>query len=68
MNDERKTQCQRIVAELKRAGSRGRTSLELSRIALRYGSRIHDLRKQGWKINVAQWGRMFKYRLSGQDL
>lgn len=66
---DRKTQMQRIIAALKSARSRGCTSLELARIALRYGSRIYDLRKEGWKITKERMeAGYFTYRLAGHDL
>ena len=69
MESTRKTQAQRIVAELKRAGSRGRTSLELSRISLNYTGRVSDLRHEGWTIKAErQENGWFRYRLGAQDL
>lgn len=42
-------QCQDIVAVLSRGTA---TNQELSRISLKYTSRISDLRKRGWNVQV----------------
>ena len=68
MIDVKKTQCQRILKELKTMRSRGMGSIELSWICLRYGSRIFDLRKQGYKIETRRMSDgNFRYILSGKD-
>lgn len=66
---EHKTQCQRIIAALKSARSRGLTSRDLSQFALSYTRRIFELRKAGWKIlGERQEAGYFRYRLAGHDL
>jgi len=47
------SQCSTILALLKARGNQGVTNFELSKHALKYTSRISDLRKLGWRITVA---------------
>jgi len=44
-------QCAKILALLKARGNQGATNYELARIALKYTSRISDLRKLGWRVS-----------------
>lgn len=44
------TQCRRILALLVERGNQGATNYELARIALKYTSRISDLRDGGYRI------------------
>lgn len=44
-------QCRKILALLKERGNQGATNYELSRIALKYTSRISDLRDVGHRIH-----------------
>lgn len=54
----------RILAELRKARSRGVTNGMLVGIALRYGSRLHELRRKGWKIETVRMSNgWFKYIL-----
>lgn len=69
MPDERNTQNQRIVQALKKAGSRGLTSLDLSHFSLSHTRRVHELRKAGWTIKgERQEAGYFRYRIGAQDL
>jgi hypothetical protein len=43
-------QCRRILKLLKERGNEGATNYELARYALKYTSRISDLRDSGWRI------------------
>lgn len=43
-------QCRRILALLKERGNEGATNYELAKHALKYTSRISDLRDAGWRI------------------
>jgi hypothetical protein len=43
-------QCRRILALLKERGNEGATNYELAKFALKYTSRISDLRDSGWRI------------------
>lgn len=47
---KRLTQQERILLALVEAGPRGCTSAELYAIGFRFGGRIFELRRKGWKI------------------
>lgn len=63
-------QCARIIEFLKERGNEGATSRELSEIALKYTSRISDLRDVGWRIHCtcenATRG-IYRYHLLGRN-
>lgn len=46
------TQTEKILALLKAAGDKGVTNIELNKIAFRYSARLHDLRRDGYKISA----------------
>lgn len=53
-----------ILALLKQRGCIGATNAELAKVALKYTSRISDLRKAGLKIVAhCEAGRTYRYRL-----
>ena len=45
-------QKERILKMLQAAGARGCTSEELNRVAFRYASSLHRLRRDGWQIET----------------
>jgi hypothetical protein len=45
------SQCKKMLELLQARGNQGATNFELSRMALKYTSRISDLRQQGWRIH-----------------
>jgi hypothetical protein len=55
-------QCRKILALLKERGNQGATNAELSRIALKYTSRISDLRDLGHDIRCQKEGDRGLYR------
>jgi len=55
-------QCRTILTLLKQRGNQGATNAELSRIALKYTSRISDLRDAGHDIRCFQEGNGGVYR------
>lgn len=60
-------QRKRILAILKDRRSVGVTNVELSKIALRFGGRLHELRREPfcYRILTANEGKgLFRYRLS----
>lgn len=61
-------QCRTILALLVRRGNRGATNVELSRIALKYTSRISDLRDLGHDIRCQKEGSggVYRYHHFGQ--
>ena len=60
-NDE---QCGKILDLLKSRGNSGATNVELSGCALKYTSRVSDLRAKGHAIHCRRMdGRVFNYRL-----
>jgi len=56
------TQNRRIIAFLKERGNQGATNVELSRFALKYTSRISDLRQEGYDIRCQMEGSNGVYR------
>lgn len=65
------TQTGKILALIKRPG--GAFNFELARVALKYSSRITDLRHEGWQITAERQylkngkaSNTFRYRLAGQ--
>jgi hypothetical protein len=56
------TQCRKILQLLKDRGNQGATNAELSRIALKYTSRISDLRDSGHDIRCQAEGSNGVYR------
>lgn len=62
-------QCERMIALFKRRRSQGVLTWELADIALKYSSRIDDLRKAGWIINCAERvsTRVYRYILSPEQ-
>jgi hypothetical protein len=68
MKPDKTSQRLRILQTLKLARSRGADSLWLAKASLRYGSRLHELRKQGYKIETRRMSNgLFRYILSGKD-
>jgi hypothetical protein len=62
-------QCAKILALLKARGNQGATNYELARIALKYTSRVSDIRKQGWRISCVCESRskgVHRYHLLGR--
>jgi hypothetical protein len=61
------TQCRKILALLKERGNKGVTNAELSRMALKYTSRISDLRDAGHDVRCFQEGDsgLFRYHYFG---
>ena len=55
-------QCRKILTLLKTRGNQGATNAELSRIALKYTSRISDLRDAGHDIRCYSEGGNGVYR------
>lgn len=55
-------QCRTILALLRQRGNQGATNSELSRIALKYTSRISDLRDMGHDIRCRAEGNAGVYR------
>lgn len=55
-------QCKKILVLFKARGNQGITNAELSRIALKYTSRISDLRGLGHDIRCQQEGNSGLYR------
>lgn len=55
-------QCRKILQLLKDRGNQGVTNAELSRIALKYTSRISDLRDSGHDIRCQAEGNNGVYR------
>ena len=55
-------QCRTILALLRQRGNQGATNAELSRIALKYTSRISDLRDMGYDIRCQKEGDGGAYR------
>ena len=63
-----KKQAERVLAMLKHGRSAGVSNLELNRIGFRYGARIWDLRKQGYKIRtVREAGRVFRFIIAPEN-
>jgi hypothetical protein len=63
---KRANQRDRILALLQAAGPTGCTNLLLSRIGLRYGSRVWELRKS-WDIETVQESEtIFRFILKGR--
>lgn len=62
-------QCAKILALLKARGNQGATNYELAQIALKYTSRVSDLRKAGWRITStceSMKKGVFRYHLLGR--
>lgn len=58
------SQLDKIIDLLKEAGEEGVTSKQLSEIGLRYGARISDLYKLGYKIELVHLNKgLYKYIL-----
>ena len=63
-----KGQCEAILKLLKERRSQGAMNWELAEIALKYTSRISDLRKAGWRIDChKEAGRTTRYMLHPFD-
>lgn len=63
-----KGQSEAILKLLKERRSQGAMNWELAKIALKYTSRVSDLRKAGWKIEcLEESGRTNRYRLAATD-
>jgi hypothetical protein len=63
--DTNAKQATKILKALRKAGAKGVTNLDLNKICLRYGARIHTLRHaDGHKISTTQEkGRVFRFTL-----
>jgi hypothetical protein len=61
-------QCKKILDLLKTRGNQGVTNAELSKIALKYTSRISDLRGMGHDIRCQQEGNggLYRYHYYGR--
>ena len=61
-------QCKRILALLKQRGNQGVTNRELASYALKYTSRISDLRDSGHDIRCQQEGNggLYRYHYFGR--
>lgn len=56
-----------ILGLLRLAGRNGVTNLELNKICLRYGARIYELRRLGYRIATESLGDgVFKFILRGE--
>lgn len=63
-----KGQSEAILKLLKSRRSQGAMNFELAEIALKYTSRVSDLRKAGWRIDCfKESGRTTRYVLSATD-
>jgi hypothetical protein len=63
------SQCKKILELLKARGNQGATNYELAQIALKYTSRVSDLREQGWRILStceSMKKGVFRYHLLGR--
>lgn len=68
MTDPKHSQRLKILAGLKKARSSGMTNVELNLICFRYGARIFELRRKGWRIKTQNLGcGLFVYRLHAAD-
>lgn len=45
-------QTEKIINLLEKRGKRGASNYELNKIAFRYSARLHELRKEGYKIKA----------------
>jgi len=61
-------QCKKILDLLKTRGNQGATNAELAKIALKYTSRISDLRELGHDIRCQQEGNggLYRYHYFGR--
>lgn len=61
-------QSEKILQLLKQRRSQGATNWELAEIALKYTSRVSNLREQGYRVECRrEAGRIWRYRLSATD-
>ena len=61
-------QAVKILQLLKRRRSEGATNWELAEMALKYTSRMSDIRKLGYIVNCQREdGRTFRYKLAATD-
>ncbi len=62
------TQCEKILQLLEERGGQGVSNIELNEICFRYGGRLFDLRREGYRIRTTHVkGPVFRFTLLEQD-